>query len=258
MPRKLCLGLMVFTCGWVLMGMEMVGPRLMAPVFGSDIYAWGSIISTFMVALSVGYWAGGRLTRKWNSHWTLTIIGIATSIFMLLLIVDVSYFAHGPQPVGVEGIEKERPYIPVHKWLNDRLFDFWIDTYYEGDEMLEAPNMRWPTLISSFILFFIPSALLGMASPVAIRLATQELDRVGDLLMQCNAISTAGSFWGVLITSFHLVGLYKNHHIFIAFSTVLTVAAILFGFVYPLTRLPRTEPVPEISELKKEEISPDE
>jgi len=172
--------------------------------------------------------------------------------------VDVSYFAHEPQPVGTEETEEARPYIPVHRWLNDRLFDFWIDTYYNDEELLEAPNMRWPTLISSFLLFFMPSALLGMASPVAIRLAALELDRVGESAGHLYAISTAGSFFGVLITSFHLVGLYKNQHIFVGFSAVLTVAAVLFGFVYPLTQPPQIAPVPETTDLEKEEDSSDE
>ncbi len=255
MPRKLCLGLMVFTCGWILMGMEMVGPRLMAPVFGSDIYAWGSIISTFMVALAVGYWMGGKVTRKWNTHWTLTVIGIATSICMLLLIVDVSYFVHESDATEVE---EERPYIPVHRWVNDGLFDVWMDTFYKDADLLETPNMRWPTLFSSFILFFLPSALLGMASPVAIRLATMELERVGESAGHLYAISTAGSFFGVLVTSFHLIGPYKNHEIFVGFSATLTVAAVAFGFVYPMTQAAEPAVAPEHSETVTKEESPDE
>jgi hypothetical protein len=97
-----------------------------------------------------------------------------------------------------------------------------------------------------------------MASPVAIRLATQELDRVGESAGHLYAISTAGSFFGVLITSFHLVGLYKNHLIFVGFAAVLTVTAILFGVVYPLTQPPNIDPVPESTALEKEEDSSDE
>ncbi len=51
----------VFICGAVLMGLEIVGSRVLAPHFGNSIYVWGSLISVFLAALSLGYYAGGRL-----------------------------------------------------------------------------------------------------------------------------------------------------------------------------------------------------
>jgi hypothetical protein len=51
----------VFISGAVLMGLEIVGSRVLAPYFGSSIFVWGSLISVVMTALSVGYyWAGCR------------------------------------------------------------------------------------------------------------------------------------------------------------------------------------------------------
>ena len=42
------------------MAVELLGGRLLAPTFGSSIYVWGAIITVFMLALSLGYLAGGR------------------------------------------------------------------------------------------------------------------------------------------------------------------------------------------------------
>ena len=35
-----------------------------APTFGSSIYVWGAIITIFMLALSIGYLIGGRLSMS--------------------------------------------------------------------------------------------------------------------------------------------------------------------------------------------------
>jgi len=49
----------VFVCGAVLMSLEMIGSRMLAPYFGNSIFVWGSLISVVLAALSLGYWLGG-------------------------------------------------------------------------------------------------------------------------------------------------------------------------------------------------------
>ena len=43
------------------MSLEILGSRVLAPAFGSSVYVWGGLISTFLMALAVGYGLGGRL-----------------------------------------------------------------------------------------------------------------------------------------------------------------------------------------------------
>ena len=50
--------LLAFTSGFIIMSVELLGGRILAPYFGSSIYVWGSIISIFMVALAMGYLIG--------------------------------------------------------------------------------------------------------------------------------------------------------------------------------------------------------
>ena len=61
--RTLCYGIALWS-GFFVMAIELLGGRLLAPNFGSSIYVWGAIISVFMLALSLGYLAGGR----WSLH----------------------------------------------------------------------------------------------------------------------------------------------------------------------------------------------
>ncbi len=54
---RFLLNIIVFVSGAVLMGLEIVGSRVLAPYFGSSIFVWGSLISVVMAALSIGYYA---------------------------------------------------------------------------------------------------------------------------------------------------------------------------------------------------------
>src|SRR3989337_1028226 len=59
------LRVVVFGAGAALMGLEIVGSRVLAPYFGSSVYVWGSLISIFLAALSVGYYVGGQVADRW-------------------------------------------------------------------------------------------------------------------------------------------------------------------------------------------------
>ena len=68
-----------FTIGFVVMAFEMIGSRFLNPYFGSSIYTWASIISTVLIALSVGYFAGGRLADKMPTPAVLGWLIVAAS-----------------------------------------------------------------------------------------------------------------------------------------------------------------------------------
>jgi predicted membrane-bound spermidine synthase len=54
----------VFMCGAILMALEIVGSRMLAPYFGNSIFVWGSLISVVLAALSLGYWLGGIMADR--------------------------------------------------------------------------------------------------------------------------------------------------------------------------------------------------
>ena len=65
LPAGPGLKLLVLTSGAVLMGLEIVGSRILAPYFGNSVFVWGSLISLFLIALSVGYYIGGGLSDRY-------------------------------------------------------------------------------------------------------------------------------------------------------------------------------------------------
>ena len=59
--RNRFLYVLVFIVGTGSLGAEIAVARLMAPYFGASTIVWANTIGVVLVALSVGYWFGGRL-----------------------------------------------------------------------------------------------------------------------------------------------------------------------------------------------------
>src|SRR4051794_41338512 len=49
--------------GAASLGAEIAATRLLAPWFGASTIVWANTIATVLVALSAGYWIGGRVGR---------------------------------------------------------------------------------------------------------------------------------------------------------------------------------------------------
>ena len=62
-PGAVALAVAVFLSGAVLLGVEIVASRVLAPAFGSSLYVWGSLIGVVLTGLAIGYWVGGVLCR---------------------------------------------------------------------------------------------------------------------------------------------------------------------------------------------------
>ena len=62
--RRLPLELLVFVVGSATLGSEIAVARLIAPFFGDSTIVWANTIAVVLVALSIGYWFGGRLADR--------------------------------------------------------------------------------------------------------------------------------------------------------------------------------------------------
>ena len=63
----------------------MLGSRYLNPYFGSGIYTWASLISTVLIALTVGYFLGGLLADRTASPAVLALTVIIGSVYLLAL-----------------------------------------------------------------------------------------------------------------------------------------------------------------------------
>ncbi len=54
----------LFVSGGAVLALELLASRILAPYFGVSLYIWAGILSITLVALALGYWAGGRLAAS--------------------------------------------------------------------------------------------------------------------------------------------------------------------------------------------------
>ena len=72
---RLALLLAPVLSGAAIMGLELVGLRLLAPRFGASTYVWGGLLGTIMAALALGYLAGGALAdRRPRPRWVFGLL----------------------------------------------------------------------------------------------------------------------------------------------------------------------------------------
>ena len=82
MSERLRFYWVVAVSGAVLMALEILSSRVLAPHFGNSVYVWGSIISVFLAALSVGYLAD-REPRMASLGRLIALAGIFEALLLL-------------------------------------------------------------------------------------------------------------------------------------------------------------------------------
>ncbi len=194
MLHRLFIFLIAGWSGFLVMAIELLSGRILAPNFGNSIYVWGGVITVFMLALSIGYLLGGR--------WSLydpTLPRLASILIVgAVATIPVIFLAD-----------------PILDWLFDRVQD-----------------PRYGSLASATLLFFIPTAIAGMVSPYAVRLLVDESQRSGHFAGLLYFVSTFGSAAGTILTSFYLVLYFEINQILaglIGISLILGLLAIFFG-----------------------------
>ena len=180
--------------GFFVMAVELLGGRLLAPTFGSSIYVWGAIITVFMLALSLGYLAGGRYSMNAPSVRRLGVILIVAA----LTVVPLLLFA---EPM--------------------------LDALSQA-----VPDPRFGSLLSAVALFFVPTFFSGMVSPYAVRLLVQDRQSSGRHAGQLYFVSTFGSAAGTLSTSFYLVLLLEVNQILLGMLLISVTIGVVAWLVH--------------------------
>ena len=79
-----------FVTGAVIMVLELTAFRLYAPYFGYSTYVWGSMIGVVMIALTLGYAAGGWLADKSEGDAPLYTVIALSGVYQAAVLLTVS------------------------------------------------------------------------------------------------------------------------------------------------------------------------
>lgn len=181
--------IVVFIASFCTLVIELVAGRIMAPYVGVSLYTWTSIIGVVLAGISIGAYLGGRMADRYPRSSTLG---------WLLFLSGLGAFSISPLTNLIGGAQ-------FHTSLMTRIL-----------------------LITTFI-FFIPSCLLGMISPVVVKLTLNNLEKTGNVVGKIYAFSTLGSILGTFATGFYLISWMGTRYILLTMGIILILSAFLFG-----------------------------
>jgi spermidine synthase len=185
---RILLPVSVFVSGAVVMVIEVLCTRLIAPVYGTSLHVWSATIAVTLLALSVGYWLGGFVAdRHPRASGYFLVFEVAALLIVLLPLVREPVLSL-TQPLGLRG----------------------------------------GALGAAILFLAAPLTLLGMISPYAVRLAAHLLSDLGRTTGRLYALSTAGSLIGTLLAGFYLIPSFRLRSVFLGSAVVLVLPAVAY------------------------------
>lgn len=199
MSRNRFLYLFVFVVGTASLGAEIAAARLMAPFFGASTIVWANTIGVVLVALSAGYWLGGKLGDRFPH-----MRGLCLTVMSAAVLLAIVPFVAQP------------------------FFEVSVDALDEISAGAFAGS-----LLGVLVLLAVPVMLLGATSPYAIRLAIPDVEHSGRVSGRMFAISTAGSLLGTMLAALVLIPFAGTQRTFLIFAlAVAVVSAAGLGWRY--------------------------
>lgn len=181
------------------MAVELVGAKLLAPYFGTSLYVWAAALGTTLGGLTLGYFFGGRLSRRYP--------GQANVLYRVL--------------VGAGLAAMVMPYT-----------SHWIMELTSGMSLQTGATL-------SLIVFMVPALfLMGMVSPLIINLITQEVKGAGNSAGNVYAISTLGGILATFTMGFYVIPSFGLRWPIIVAGTLLAIwpaLSLLRNKKYPLS-----------------------
>jgi spermidine synthase len=181
--------IVVFIASFCTLVIELVAGRIMAPYVGVSLYTWTSIIGVVLAGISIGAYLGGLIADRYPRPSTLG---------WLLFLSGLGAFAISPLTNLIGG------------------------AHFQTSLMVRI-------LLLTTIIFFVPSCLLGMISPVVVKLTLNNLDKTGNVVGKIYAFSTLGSILGTFATGFYLISWMGTRSILFTTGVILIVCAPIFG-----------------------------
>lgn len=186
--KKYKLEITVFLCGAIGMILELVAARVLSPYVGSSNLIWTTIIGVMLTSMSLGYWIGGKFADKKPE------IGILSN-FILLGAIFTSL-------------------IPI------------METILVENLIKISGNLVVIAFIAATVIFGIPSFVLAIVSPYAVKLKDKQLEEVGKISGKTSSLSTIGSILGTFLAGFCLIPTFGVRTIVLGVTITLTIISI--------------------------------
>ena len=155
------------------MALEILGSRLLAPVFGNSLFVWGALIGVILAAMSSGYAFGGWISDRRPGGQVLAGLLLLSGAWTFLI-----------------------------AWMGQVIL-------FKVAGAIEDP--RWGPCLGAAILLAPPAFGLSGVLPAMLRLAVSDLQYLGRHTGRMIALSTVGSLAGTWGTAFFFLSWIGSH-----------------------------------------------
>ncbi|PLY14116.1 MAG: hypothetical protein C0631_11820 [Sedimenticola sp.] len=177
----------VFLSSALLLVLEVVAGRLIAPYVGVSLYTWTAVIGVILAGLSLGNWIGGVWADRNAGEMAAGITLVGSAIATLTIPLILTLVAPGIQS--------------------------------------SAMSLLSSSLLLVLSLFFIPAMLLGIVTPILTTLALGLSSRTGHIVGMMHALAAVGSIFGTFITGYWLIQTFGSRAVILATALTLAVLA---------------------------------
>lgn len=180
----------VFVTSFCIMVLELVAGRLIARYLGSSLYTWTSVIGVVLTGITIGNYLGGRIADRFDAAKALAGLLAISSIACVSIVVLNNLTGQW-------------------RWL-------W--------------HFNWPMRVFTHValIFLLPSTLLGMVSPVVVKMALDKGLATGRTVGNIYAWGAAGSIAGTFAAGFFLIATIGTTAIIWTVAAILLVMAVLY------------------------------
>lgn len=178
---------LLFISGFALLGLQVVGIRVLGPYVGTAIPVWATVIGMMLVGGALGYYLGGYIADTRRSP---------RAFRLLWLVAGIS--------IGV--IPFTRGIVPI---------------------LSESFSPALTLLFSAKVLFLVPSMALSALTTYLIRTYVSTLAHVGQMHGDLYTIATIGSITGVFGTSYVLIPHVTVPHMLFGFAILVMLVGFL-------------------------------
>lgn len=147
------------------MATELLGAKMLAPYFGSSLYVWATVLAITLGGLAAGYFAGGILSYRNKSRFTLFNVLLLAAVFTVLMPFTSKIVLWA---------------IGMHSLIPSVIF-------------------------SSGCILFPPVFMMGMVSPLIIGAITTDIKESGRAAGAIYAISTVGGIIATFLFGFYII-----------------------------------------------------
>jgi spermidine synthase len=194
--RKIALyAAIVFVSSALLLVLEIVAARLIAPYVGVSLYTWSAVIGVVLAGLSIGNAIGGAWADRQATAGAAAVVLAASGLSALVI-----------------------------PWL--------LLLTARGLQQYEL-SILTTSLLLVLALFLLPAVLIGIVTPLLTTLALARSRRTGHIVGMMHALGATGSIIGTFVAAWWLIPLLGSGNLVLSSGLALLLSGLVLA--WPLT-----------------------